>query len=275
MKSSIKNITIGFLVILLTAANVGCALQSSTRAGSVGADRKQFLTVSASEMDKAAVTAYDKILAQSKQKGTLNRDPQQVQRIRTIAKRLQPHTKIYRDDAPSWDWRVNLIESKQLNAWCMPGGKIAFYSGIINTLQLTDGEIAAIMGHEIAHALREHGRERASEGQVTSIGLGLLGAFAGLSGSSLQLAQQVTAITLTLPNSRKHEIEADRMGVELAARAGYDPFDAVKVWEKMASVSSGSPPEILSTHPSNKTRIRDLKKHAASVNPLYLKARKI
>ena len=274
MKSPIKFISTALLAVFLATSSVSCSMKSSTRGGSVGVDRKQFLAISASEMDKAAVTAYSEILEKSRQEGTLNRDPNQVQRIRNIAQRLRPHTSIYRDDAPSWDWQVNLIESEQLNAWCMPGGKIAFYSGIINTLKLTDGEIAAIMGHEIAHALREHGRERASEGQVTAIGLGLLGSLAGLSGAEYRLAETVTAVTLTLPNSRSHETEADRMGVELAARAGYDPFDAVKVWQKMSNVSNGAPPEILSTHPSNKTRIKDLKKYAESVKPLYIKAKK-
>jgi predicted Zn-dependent protease len=168
---------------------------------------------------------------------------------------------------------VNLIESKELNAWCMPGGKIAFYTGIIERLKLGDDEIAAIMGHEIAHALREHGRERASQAMAQGLALSIIGAVAGVSQGGMDLTQLVLNVTLNLPNSREHETEADRIGVELAARAGYDPRAAVTVWEKMSQASEGQPPEILSTHPAPATRIADLKVYAARVMPLYEQGR--
>jgi len=261
-----------YLILIITLISfIGCGYSSSTQGGAVGVKRKQFMTLSASSMQKGAVQAYSQILAKANKEGKLNRDKKTLKRIRIIASRLIPQVAVFRKDALKWKWQVNLISSNQLNAWCMPGGKIAFYTGIIKKLNLTDGEIAAIMGHEMSHALREHGRERASQQSITNTGLVLVGAYLGLGKSGMNLAQQVTSVTLTLPNSRKHETEADRMGVELAARAGYNPYDAVKVWQKMSKLSHGAPPEILSTHPSNATRIKDLKKYAKKVAYLYKK----
>lgn len=167
-----------------------------------------------------------------------------------------------------------MITLKDLNAWCMPGGKIAVYTGLLEKLQLTDDELAAVMGHEIAHALREHGRERASEQLATAAVIGIAGAVLGASSGTVDLASVVADLTISRPNSRTHEIEADRIGVELAARAGFDPRGAVSVWQKMARASDGEPPQFLSTHPSTETRIRDLEAYAARVEPLYQQARK-
>jgi len=253
---------------------IGCGYSSTTQSGAVGVKRKQFMALSASKMEQGANQAYSQILAKAKKDGTLNKDSKTLKRIRNVASRLIPQVKVFRKDALKWDWKVNLLQSKQLNAWCMPGGKIAFYSAIIEKLKLTDGEIAAIMGHEISHALREHGRERASQQTIQNAGLALISAYYGLGRAGTSLAQKAIDVTLTLPNSRAHETEADRMGVELAARAGYNPYDAVKVWEKMAKISKGAPPEILSTHPSNKTRIKDLTVYAKKVYPLYKNTKK-
>lgn len=255
--------------LLLGLALSGCTLSSSTKSGTVGADREQLMLISADEMNEGAEEAYAQVLAEAEQAGTLNTNKTQTERVRAIADQLIPHTAVYRKDAPKWNWEVNVLTSEQLNAWCMPGGKIAFYTGIIETLQLTDDEIAAIMGHEIAHALREHSRERASEQVAKQMGISVIGSAFGLSGTTLQLADLATTYTLELPNSRQHETEADRMGVELAARAGYNPYAAVNVWKKMSALSSGSPPEILSTHPSNESRIKDLNKYSKKVDPLY------
>ena len=199
-------------------------------------------------------------------------------RVRAIADRLIPQVGVFREDARNWDWQVNVLQSDEVNAWAMPGGKIAFYSGIINRLELTDPEIAAIMGHEIAHALREHSRERASGQAVTGLltqGGALIGTvlsgydLTGLSGP----AQMAAQLTFGLPNSRLHETEADRMGVELAARAGYDPRAAISVWQKMAKLSGGdSGPAFLSTHPSNEERITDLQDYSQRVIGLYQQA---
>lgn len=261
------------LLILPLLSLIGCSAQT-TKQGSVGIERQQMLLVSEQEMQQGADQAYREVLAEAEKNHTLNTDPKELKRLRTIASRLVPQTKIYREDAPDWHWEVNLLKSDELNAWCMPGGKIAFYTGIIDTLHLTDDEIAAIMGHEMAHALREHSRERASQQMVSQAGLTALSILTGIQGPALDASNLVMQTTFLLPNSRTHETEADRMGVELAARAGYDPYAAVSVWEKMGKLSKDAPPEFLSTHPSNATRVDDLKKYAAMVEPLYQQAKK-
>jgi len=270
MNPLIKTLALSLALISLTA----CVGTQTTKQGAVGIERQQLMMVSEQEMSQGAEKAYAAILKEAKQKKTLNTDKATVERIRIIGNRLIPQTVIFRKDAPRWDWEINLIKSEQLNAWCMPGGKIAFYTGIINKLNLTDDEIAAIMGHEMAHALREHGRERASQAQLTQVGLAALQIFTGVQGPMLDATAMALEVTLTLPNSRTHETEADRMGVELAARAGFNPYAAVNVWEKMSKMSKGSTPEILSTHPAHDTRIKDLKKYAKRVEPLYLIAKR-
>jgi predicted Zn-dependent protease len=166
-----------------------------------------------------------------------------------------------------------LISSKDANAWCMPGGKIAFYTGLLERLKLNDDEIAAVMGHEIAHALREHARERASQAMAQSIGVAVVAAAVRAPGVATDLTQLVLDVTFNLPNSRTDEIEADRIGVELAARSGYDPRAAVTLWEKMQKMGGGQAPEFLSTHPAHEHRIADLRVYAQRVMPLYEQAR--
>jgi predicted Zn-dependent protease len=258
---------------IVATALAGCQTVQTTQPGAVGVERQQSMLLSSKEVNQSAAQAYDQVLAAADKKGQVNQDPVLLERIRRVSKRLIPQTGVFRADAPGWDWEVNLISSKELNAWCMPGGKIAFYTGLIERLKLTDDEIAAIMGHEIAHALREHGRERASQAMAQGIALSIIGAVAGVSRGGMDLTQVVLNVTLNLPNSREHETEADRIGVELAARAGHDPRAAVNVWEKMAKAADGAPPEILSTHPAPATRIADLKVYAARVMPLYEQAR--
>jgi predicted Zn-dependent protease len=258
---------------IVAAALAGCQTVQTTQPGAVGVDRPQAMLLSSKEVNQSAAQAYDQVLAAADKKGQVNQDPVLLERIRRVSKRLIPQTGAFRADAPGWDWEVNLIGSKELNAWVMPGGKIAFYTGLIETLKLSDDEIAAVMGHEIAHALREHGRERASQAMAQGIALSIIGAVAGVSRGGMDLTQLVLNVTLNLPNSREHETEADRIGVELAARAGYDPRAAVNVWEKMARAADGQPPEILSTHPAPATRIADLRVYAARVMPLYEQAR--
>ena len=251
----------------------GCTTVRTTQGGAVGVDRSQAMLVSSAEVDKAASQEYAKTIAAARQKGLLDQDPAQVQRVRTIANRLIVQTGAFRKDAPGWEWDVHVITSNQLNAWCMPGGKMVVYTALIQKLKLSDDELAAIMGHEIAHALREHGRERVSQQMAANVVVGIasvaLGT-AGIGSGSSQLASAVANVTYTLPNSRLHEQEADRIGVELAARAGYDPRAAVSVWEKMAKAEgSGAPPQFLSTHPSAENRIKDLQVYAEKVMPLY------
>ncbi len=265
-----QNIYIIILTSLLSISLFnGCAYSSSTKKGVVGVERKQLMLTSASDMNKGAQQAYSSILIKAQKDGTLNQNKKNVQRIKIIAKKLILQTPTFRDDALGWKWEANLLTSKELNAWCMPGGKIAFYSGIIDTLALTDDEIAAIMGHEIAHALREHSRERSSQSALANGGLVVSSALLGLDEGSTSLASQVTSVAILLPNSRTQESEADYIGVELAARAGYNPKAAINVWRKMKKISKGSPPEFLSTHPSHDTRIEELTAYTEVVYPLY------
>jgi predicted Zn-dependent protease len=255
----------------VVALAVGCASVETTESGVVGVERRQQMSTLISEADfnKGAAEAYAKVLADARAKGALNRDPAQVARARTIAQRVIPQTAVFRPDAQQWAWEVNVLQSKEVNAWCMPGGKIAVYSGIIEQLQLSDAELAAIMGHEIAHALREHGRERASRAVTQGVALSVIGAVTGVGQGTIDLAQLALEVTLNLPNSREHEVEADRIGVELAARAGYDPRAAVTLWQKMDKLAAGGPPAFLSTHPSSESRQQDLAVYAEKVMPLY------
>lgn len=263
-----------FLAGLAATAAAGCQTVETTQAGAVGVERQQRMLVSSEQINASADKAYAQMMAEAKAKGVLNRDPAQLARVQAIAKRLIPQTATFRPDAPGWDWQTNLIALDQVNAWAMPGGKMAVYSGLIEKLNATDDELAAVMGHEIAHALREHGRERASRAMAQGIGLSVIGAVAGVSGGALDLSQMVLDLTLNLPNSRTHETEADRIGVELAARAGYDPRAAITLWEKMQKAGGGQPPEFLSTHPSHDTRISDLREYASRVMPLYQSAKR-
>jgi len=275
MKSRMSGIAA--VAVIMTTALVACT--TTTEEGSVGVQRSQLLLVSSADLDKAAAAQYQDVLKTETPKGNVNRDPQQAERVRNIAKRLIPQTAVFRKDALDWKWEVNVITSPEVNAWCMPGGKIAVYTGIIEKVHITDDELAAVMGHEISHALREHGRERASQQMAAGVGASLAGAVADifLPGSG-QLATAGAGagaqLGVLLPYSRAHETEADRMGVELAARAGYDPRAAVTLWQKMAKLSSGgAPPKLLSTHPSHEDRIKDLTEFSQKVMPLYEQAR--
>ena len=260
------------LIVLLAVA--GCETVSTTQPGAVGIEREQRMLVSSQELDQAAAEEYRKVLAQAQQKGTLDRNSQHLQRVRTILSRIVPQTAAFRPDAQRWAWEVHVIQENQLNAWAMPGGKMVVYSGIIEKLRLTDDELAAIMGHEIAHSLREQARERVSREMATGLGVGIASAVLGLGDIGQQLAGALAQVTFTLPHSRTEETEADRIGVELAARAGYDPHAAVSLWQKMAQAAGGSGPQFLSTHPSPETRLADLKVYADRVTPLYQQARR-
>lgn len=264
-----------FLLPLLSAAVIftGC-FTSSTGAGAVGADRRQIFLVSAETMDQSAAMAYAQTLQSARQQKALNIDPVLTKKVQNIAKKLIAQVGVFREDALKWGWQVNVINSNTLNAWCMPGGKIVVYSGIIKRLGLTDSELAAIMGHEIAHALREHSRERASTDQLKNIGIFAISTAAGLGEGATNLINLATQYSISLPFSRSHETEADHIGTELMARAGYNPHDAVNVWVKMSKASGDSIPELLSTHPSNESRIQDLQEIAKKVEPLYLAAKK-
>jgi predicted Zn-dependent protease len=274
IKTTKKSFILSSAILLGTATLSGCGT-TTTKQGTVGVERTQIMLVSEEQIMQGGKAAYAEVLGKAKEEKTLNTNAKLTKRVRAIADRLIPQTAVFRTDAPKWDWEVNVLESDQLNAWCMPGGKIAFYTGIIETLNLTDAEIAAIMGHEMAHALREHSRERASQQVAQQTGLAVLGAVTGMGQVGMDLTSLAMQVTLTLPNSRTHEIESDRMGVELAARGGYDPYAAISLWQKMdKATQGGKTPELLSTHPSHDSRIQDLQKYAKRVEPLYLQAKK-
>jgi predicted Zn-dependent protease len=251
------------------------ALPALAREGvDVGKQSSFSKLVPAEEIENAAAAQYGQMRQQAAGKRALAPEghPQLV-RLRYIAKRMIPHTYEWNPRAQQWKWEVNLIGSKELNAFCMPGGKIAFYYGILDQLKLTDDEVAMIMGHEAAHALREHAREQMGKGAATRLGAGLVSSLFGL-GNLGDAALNMGAKLLTLRFGREDESEADLIGIELAARSGYDPHAGVTLWQKMAQAAKGAPPEFISTHPSGPTRIHDIEVNLPKVEGLYARAPK-
>jgi len=261
---------------LVTVVLAGCAVVQTTGGGTVGIDRQQYMSslVSEQALQQTAQQQYTSLVNQARAQRALDADAAETRRVQAISQRLIAQVGVFRPDATGWNWEVHVIQSNEVNAWCMPGGKIAVYSGLIRQLKATDAELAAVIGHEIAHALREHARERVSQQMAAQVGLSVLSAVTGNAGAA-DLGGKLTEVMFTLPNSRTHETEADRMGVELAARAGYDPRAAVTLWQKMGALSgNGGGPEFLSTHPSAASRTADLQQIAQQVMPLYQKAGK-
>jgi predicted Zn-dependent protease len=266
-----KSLLVG---VISTAFLAGCQTVETTQGGAVGVDRDQRMMVSSEDVQASSTKQYSQMMAEAKKKNVLDRDPAQVQRVQAITKKLVSQVGAFRPDAGKWPWEVHVVSLDEVNAWCMPGGKMAIYTGLIDKLKASDDEIAAVMGHEISHALREHARERVSRQMGTQMAVSIAGALFGIGDVGQGLGNMVADVTLNLPNSRTHEVEADRIGVELAARAGYDPRAAISLWEKMAKNSSGGqPPKWLSTHPSHEDRINDLKVYAQKVMPLYQAAK--
>jgi len=251
------------------------ACETTTSGGAVGINRSQFMIISSEQLDQVAAQSYTKLRETATAKGELNTNPELTRRVRTIAARIEPQTKVFRADAPAWPWEVNVISSKELNAFCMPGGRIMFYSGLITQLDLSDDEIAIVMGHEIAHALREHSREQVSQAMAAQAGIGVGGALLGLPGGATDIANQGYQALVATKFSRRDEDEADRIGLELAARAGYDPRAGVTLWQKMETASKGDrPPEFLSTHPAEANRAQTIQSLLPTVMPLYQQAAK-
>jgi len=222
---------LGAVLAASTAVLAGCHTVETTQAGVVGVERRQTMTVILTQQDVQQMSArqYTRMIDRAQQLAVLNRDTQQSLRVRTVADRLIAETPAFREDAIGWKWEVNVVTTTQVNAWSMLGGKIIVHSGLLE-LDLTDDELAAVLGHEIAHSLREHAREVLQSDQA--------------------------------------EMEADIIGVELAARAGYDPRAARTVWHKLAAPTKARPSGWLSSHPSNEVRLRELDKAISSVLPL-------
>lgn len=253
-----------------------CQTVQTTRPGAVDVDRQQRVLsfISEQDMQSSAAEAYAEQLQAAQAAGNLNTERALLRRVEQISQRLIQQTTVFREDALGWPWEVNVLTSPERNAYAMPGGKIMVYSGLVSGLDLSDAEIAAVVGHEIAHALREHARERVSAAYGQQLVLSLGAAAIGADENTIRLADAIGQVTFQLPHSREQESEADLIGLELMARAGYDPQAAISVWEKMtAAGSSGRPPEFLSTHPSERSRIDDLQAQLPKVIPLYQASR--
>jgi len=263
-----KLVGLFFLALLTTG---GCETVSTTSAGAVGVDRKQQMMVSSAQIEQGAAEAYEAELKAARDKGILNTDKSQLSRVTTIARRIVAATPTFRSDAAAWNWQFNVQKNKELNAYCMPGGRIMVYSGLIESLDLSDAELATVLAHEVAHALREHSRERVSRAYAQQLVLSGAAAVTGVSEGTADIANMVAQVTFQLPFSRDQESEADQIGLELMARAGYDPRAAVTLWNKMSAAASSGQPKFLSTHPAPKERIKDIEKNLPRVLPLYAK----
>jgi len=230
--------------------------------------------VPAEQIERAASGQYAQLLAQGHAQGKLaTASNPQLKRLRIIAARIIPFTCEWNPRARQWKWEVNLIDSPQVNAFCMPGGKIAFFYGILERLKLVDDEVAMVMGHEMTHALREHSREQLGKTFATRAAIEIGAAVFGL-GNGGRLLADMGGQLLTMKFGRTDETEADLVGLELAARAGYDPRAGISLWQKMAAANQRSPVELLSTHPSGPTRISDIKANLPKVIGLYERAEK-
>lgn len=272
---SMKNIS-GIFVVLAALLTGACTTVQTTQSGAVGVERKQRMLLSEKQVENMSAQMYSQTLQEADAKDVLNPDSAQTQRVRTIANRLIAQVNTFRPDARNWKWEVNVLQNDAINAYAMAGGKIMVYTGLINKLNATDEELAAVIGHEIAHALREHTREQMSQAYATQIGLLGVAAAVGIAtgdannaNTTLGLGSTVAAVALTLPHSRRAETEADQIGLELMARAGYNPNAAITLWEKMGKAGGQKPPEFLSTHPADTTRINEIKRLIPAVMPLY------
>lgn len=239
--------------------------------------RQQLLMTSVNEEMAMGAQAYQQVKSDPKMR--ISQDPREVEPVKRVAARIIEAAKRskYGEMAQQFQWEVTVIkDDKTMNAFALPGGKIAVYTGIFPVAK-TEAGLAAVMGHEVVHALARHGAERMSQGQLTNAALQVAGAMAGVSGDGGMLSQAAMAalgagaqVGVLLPFSRKHESEADYIGILLAADAGYDPRESVGLWERMAQLSGGGgPAEFLSTHPGHDTRIQQLKKWMPEALAVY------
>ncbi len=262
------------ILLLCLALPMAPVLPAIAQDEGVSVDRMSRLRglVPAKELEQQATMQYEELKQQASQKGALASDTDpQLQRVRAISRRIIANVSRWNPEAADWQWEVNLFKSDSVNAFCMPGGKIAFFSGLVDTLKLTDDEIAIVAGHEIAHALREHGRERVAKGNLLQLGASLGSAIFGLGQTGQMVVGQGAQLAL-LRFSREDETEADTVGLDLVARAGYDPRAGVAVWRKMAMLEKSAPPQWLSSHPSGNNRIAQIQKTLPQVMPVYAKA---
>ncbi len=232
--------------------------------------RRQLMLVSEEQAISASKEAYAQTLKPLTDEGKVDNDPALKKRITTITERLVAQAVKMRPATAKWEWSIKVIDDPEVvNAWCMAGGKMAIYTGLIEKVQPTDDEIAQVMGHEIAHALANHQAEKMSVAMATSVGVIAVGAASDRPGLAMTGAAAAAALAITLPNSRTAETEADRIGIELAAKAGYDPRAAVTLWEKMGKVGGRNPPQFLSTHPAPANRQQTLRQLVPQMLPYY------
>lgn len=267
-------------VVAVSAALLPCAAptvraqSSAANDAGIQVDKPSRLKnlVPAEQLEQSAAKQFNQMKQQAAEKRALApSDHPQLIRLKEIANRLLPHTTRWNPRAGRWAWEVQLFNAKQINAFCMPGGKIGFFTGILDQLKLTDDEVAMIMGHEMAHALREHSREQIAKSQLTGIGAGVLSSILGLGDVGRSVMDYGAQLTL-LKFSRDNESEADLIGMDIAARGGFDPRAGITLWRKMSAASKNAPPQWLSTHPSGNSRISDIERHLDQVLPLYAKA---
>ena len=255
---------------ILITTTLACSLLTACETNPVSG-RQQLVLVSEEQAQQASAQAYAQTLSEAQGKGQLNTDSAMNARVKRITDRLVVQAGNMYPESRNWKWSIAVIDEPKINAWAMPGGKMAIYTGIIEKLSLSDDEIARIIGHDISHANLGHGGERMSRAMATQGGL-QLGSV--LEGRDLTAFGPVATVALNLPNSRNAETEADRYGVELAARAGYDPRAAVTLWEKMIRATAGNQtPQFLSTHPNPDNRIQTLQALVPRMMPIYQQAR--
>ncbi len=259
------------LLIALTSLFSGCATNKIT-------GRSQTMIISDETAAKESSQAYAQLIGEAAQKRTLDHDTYQLSRVQSIAKPLIAQAIKLRPNTQDWKWDVHVLKSDEVNAWCMAGGKMAVYTGLLDKIQPTDDELAAVMGHEISHALLSHQAEKMSRQMVQKGGLYAGVIAAGMFGYNVRglasVADAAATVGLQLPNSREAESEADKVGIELAAKAGFNPAAAVTLWEKMLKVDGGGTPEWLSTHPDPQSRIAAMKIEAQKLMPVYEASRK-
>lgn len=256
--------------LVLVALLAGCTTSPLT-------GRSQYMVVSESTAVSQSAAAYSEMMADLGKKKKIETGTPRAQKVREITDKLVKEAVEVRPDSKSWAWEVQVIDDpKTVNAFCMAGGKMAIYTGMWEQLKATDDEIAQVMGHEIAHALADHTRERMSIAMTTAVATTAAAIVVGTQdsgpgvGLALVGAQLAAVLAISLPNSRQGEAEADQIGIELAARAGYDPKAAVTLWQKMGKLGGGkAPPEFFSTHPSPENRAAQLAELGAQVQPLY------
>ena len=250
------------ILLVCLAVIVGCATSPT--------GRRQLMLVSEDSAIHASKQAYVEMLKPYEQKGKIDNDPALKDRVYTITERLIAQAIIMRPDTKNWEWSIKVIDDpKTVNAWAMAGGKMAVYSGLVTQLKTTDDELAQVLGHEIAHALANHSAEKMSVAMASTIGVAAVGVAAENKGLALTGAALAAALAVQRPNSRAAESEADQIGIELAAKAGYDPRAAITLWQKMAKVGGGGPPEFLSTHPSPENREKKLAALVPEMMPYY------